>query len=326
MSRSPVSRLALSRRLAALLVPLVFAACSVAPGGAGSGDLASATPAIAPDGWPLAGQVSSSGPVPVIASSELVVGANRFLFTIVDQSSQPIASPDMTTKVAFYDLAKDPKDPQSSAAGRFLWAIPNERGFYVTDATFDVAGEWGAEITTTPKTGSPTSARIRFQVEQKGTTPAIGDPAPSTPTPTLADVGGDVKKLSSDPNPYPPFYQLSEADALAAHKPFVLVFATPAFCQSRVCGPTLDGVKTVARSEPGFTFINVEPYELDFVNGQLQPKLDAKGQLQPVKAVDAWGLQAEPWIFVVDRNGIVRGSYEAVVGQAELRAAVDAVK
>ncbi len=318
-------RPALSRLAGALSVGLLVAACSTGPGAASTGSPTSTT-APAPSGWPLAGQVASSGPVPVIASSELVVGSNRFLFTLVDQQSNPIAAPDLATKVAFYDLAKNPASPASSGDGRFLWAIPNERGFYVTDATFDEAGEWGAEITTTPKTGAPSSARIRFQVEQKGTTPAIGDKAPASQTPTLADVGGDVKKLSSDPNPDPAFYQISVADAIAQHKPFVLVFATPAFCQSRVCGPTLDGVKNVAKQEPGFTFINVEPYLLDFVNGQLQPKLDANGQLQPVKSVNDWGLQAEPWIFVVDKNGIVRGSYEAVVGQDELKAAIDAVK
>ena len=45
----------------------------------------------------------------------------------------------------------------------------------------------------------------------------------------------------------PVFYQVSVHDALAAHKPFVLVFATPAFCTSRVCGPTLD----TSRPSPG---------------------------------------------------------------------------
>jgi hypothetical protein len=311
----------------ALLAVLAVGLAACTTGSTGSTTVGATSSLVAaPSGWPLAGQVMSSGPVPVIASSELIVGANRFLFTVVDQQSNPIASPDLTTKVAFYDLAKDPAAPVSSTAGRFLWAIPNERGFYVTDATFSEAGEWGAEITSTPKSGSPSTARIRFQVEQKGSTPAIGSPAPSSPTPTLADVGGDIHRISSDPNPDPTFYQTSEPDALAAHKPFVLVFATPAFCQSRVCGPTLDGVKNVAKQEPGVTFINVEPYELDFVNGQLQPKLDAKGQLQPVKSVDDWGLQTEPWIFVVDGNGIVRGSFEAVVGQDELKAAIDAVK
>ena len=90
-----------------------------------------------------------------------------------------------------------------------------------------------------------------------------------------------MTKISTDTNPDPAFYQTSVADALAAHKPFVLVFATPKFCQTKTCGPTLDKVKAVAAKHPDVTFINVEPYLLEDVDGQLQPVLDAKGNLQP---------------------------------------------
>ena len=58
------------------------------------------------------------------------------------------------------------------------------------------------------------------------------------------------------------FYETSVADAVAAKHPFVLVFATPAFCQSAQCGPTLDHVKNVVAKYPDLTVINVEPYQL----------------------------------------------------------------
>ena len=102
---------------------------------------------------------------------------------------------------------------------------------------------------------------------------AIGDPAPSVDTPTLADVGGDVSKISTDDQPVDAFYETSIADALTAKKPFVVVFATPAFCKTAQCGPTLDRVKPIAAAHPGVTFINVEPYQLQLVDGQLQPVL-----------------------------------------------------
>ena len=99
-----------------------------------------------------------------------------------------------------------------------------------------------------------------------------------------------MTKISTDTNPDPAFYQTSVADALAANKPFVLVFATPKFCQTKTCGPTLDKVKAVAAKHPDVTFINVEPYLLEDVDGQLQPKLDAKGNLQAAPATIAYGL------------------------------------
>jgi len=74
------------------------------------------------------------------------------------------------------------------------------------------------------------------------------------------------------------------------------------------------------------TFINVEPYVLEEKDGQLQPVLDANQQLQAAPATDEWGLLSEPWIFVVDGNGIVRGSFEGVVGQDELERALAEVE
>src|SRR4029077_1236199 len=91
---------------------------------------------------------------------------------------------------------------------------------------------------------------------------AVGEQAPASDSPTLADVGGDIAKLSTDQHPDPAFYQTSVAAALAAHKPFVLIFATPKFCKTAQCGPTLDRFKPVAAANPDATFINVEPYQL----------------------------------------------------------------
>jgi hypothetical protein len=67
---------------------------------------------------------------------------------------------------------------------------------------------------------------------------------------------------------------LSGIDRVAGGRqdPFVLVFATPAFCQSAICGPMLDTVKKVAADYPTLTFINVEPYKMAFIGGSLQPE------------------------------------------------------
>jgi hypothetical protein len=81
---------------------------------------------------------------------------------------------------------------------------------------------------------------------------------------------------------------------VAAKDPFVLVFATPAFCQTAICGPMLDGVKVLAADYPTFTFINVEPSQMAVTDGRLQPVL-ADGQLQAAAWTDTWGLRTEPW-------------------------------
>ena len=205
-----------------------------------------------------------------------------------------------------------------------MWLIEGTSGIYVTNLTYPEAGDYGAEFTTAKAGEAPETVRVRYQVQATSEMPAIGDHAPAVKTPTLADAGGDVKKIATDPTPNPSFYQISEDQAIAQHKPFVLIFATPAFCTSRICGPTLDKVKAVAAKHPELTFINVEPYKMQFTNNQLQPVLDADGQLQVNDAARAFNLLSEPWIYVIDGSGIIRGSFESVAGTDELEAAIAA--
>ena len=114
--------------------------------------------------------------------------------------------------------------------------------------------------------------------------------------------------------------------AIAAHQPFVLVFATPKFCASAQCGPTLDRIKPLAAAYPSVSFIHVEPYQLTFQNGSLQPVLDAQGDLQPTQSVFDWGLLSEPWVFAVNRDGVVTASFEGIVSADEIRSAAAAIK
>jgi len=97
------------------------------------------------------------------------------------------------------------------------------------------------------------------------------------------------------------------------------------FCQTAICGPTLDTVKAVARDYPDLTFINVEPYKMVMTDGRLQPELDASGQLQAASWTDAWGLRSEPWVFVVGADGTMAAKFEGTLGADELRAALDAL-
>ena len=263
--------------------------------------------------------------IPVLIDQQDAVGQTRFLFAMTDSGTSSIGSPALVVNVAFYDVAKSSTVPVSTSNAAFIWAIQDVKGVYVAPSTFTEAGDWIAEFTSTAS-GLTEKTRVPFPVEATSTTPLVGAKAPDTVTPTLADVGGNIKAISTDTAPNPGFYQVSAHDALAQHKPFVLVFATPAFCQTKQCGPTLDSIKTVAASEPDMTFINVEPYKMAFANNSLQPVLDTQGYLQATDVTNAWGLLTEPWIFVVDKTGVVRGSYSLIVSADELKAVIASVR
>jgi hypothetical protein len=173
---------------------------------------------------------------------------------------------------------------------------------------FDRPGEWGAEVTMRGR-GLDESVKGSFEVVEESSTPSLGEQVPASDTPTSSDVAR-LSAISTDRHPTPRFYQSSIADALRAGEPFVVTFATPKFCASAVCGPTLDTVEAVAEDFPGITFIHVEPYELP-TDGS---------RLEPVEAAREWGLPSEPWVFVVDAEGKLAAKYEGVVGAEELKA------
>jgi hypothetical protein len=271
---------------------------------------------------PSASHAAGLAYYPVIISSQLAVGDNRVVFSFVDPNTKlPIGSPDLAASISF--IAPGTTDPTPAVQGEFVWAIQGTRGEYIAHATFASAGDWKAIFVVQPKGGAQQAIGVPFTVLLKPTVISVGDHAPSTKTQTLSYVGGDIRAISSDTTPDPSFYQISVDQALARKTPFILVFATPAFCRSAQCGPTLDFVKQAKASAPAsVAFINVEPYNMTYTGGRLQPVLDSSNNLVPNDASNAWGLPSEPWIFAVDRNGIVQGSFEGIVTQQELAAVI----
>jgi hypothetical protein len=325
-----------SRPLALLaVVALLITACSATGGSPSATDrspegVCATSPepeAGSLEAWSPASQDPSVFPQIVNPGGTIACGQNRFMFSFLDASNVPVASPDRTVNVAFYDLGADPETATATTDATFIWAIEGSVGVYVANVDLPTAGLWGAEFRTTAADTAPETVRVQFDVQPTSTTISVGDEAPASDTPTLADVDGDVSSLSTDDEPVEAFYTTSVADALAANEPFVLVFATPKFCASAQCGPTLDRVKPIAAAHPDLTFINVEPYELTSVDGQLQPVLTGDpAQLTPVAATDEWNLAAEPWVFVVDGDGIVTASLMLIFGDQELEDAIAAVE
>jgi hypothetical protein len=297
-------------------------ASAAAPAPAGSGSATCAAGEF--PGWPKPGQVTTTGLVPVLASSEKLVGESRLLFVLVDDQNRPIVDEALQVEISFFDLCVDPATATEVLTPTFEWGIVGETAFYIVTPQLTQPGPWGAAVSARdPATGTTNGAKLQFTVSEGGFGPRVGDPAPAVRTRTLADVGGDVRQVSTDPSPEPAFYETSLDAAVGAEEPFLLAFITPAFCQSRLCGPTMEVIKKAVRETP-IRVVAVEPYELAYKDGRLQP-LSQNGGFVPVEAVNVYGIPTEPWIFVVDRTGTIADSFEAVVGQGELEDAIRAV-
>ncbi len=306
--------------LSMIVVVVLVAACGA------TGGPPTPSPTAAPQGgypgWPPNATFEL---IPIPVSSELIVGPNRLLVNVVTSQNEPVADPDRQVDLQLYNLATDPATPAFATTTTYLSTIEGRPGLYRAEVDFPSAGEWGLEAIAHEADGSTRTGRMVFPVRQTGTTPAIGAPAISSETPT-AQTEAEIAAISTDDDPDPDFYGQSVVEALEAGEPFTLVFATPAFCATAACGPTLDLVKTAAADfKDSMSFIHVEPYVLKQVEGGLQPELDEQNFPIPVDAVNQWGLQTEPYVFVVDADGNVAAKFEGVASDEELRAAFDAV-
>ena len=91
----------------------------------------------------------------------------------------------------------------------------------------------------------------------------------------------------------------------------LLLFATPALCQSRVCGPVVDIAEQVKASHEGDTaFIHMEIYNENELDNGLRPQ------------VVAWNLLTEPWAFTIDRDGRIAARLEGAFSARELEEAL----
>ncbi len=148
-------------------------------------------------------------------------------------------------------------------------------------------------------------------VSSKGPVPDIGDPAPKTDTPTKSEVAGDLAKIDTR-EPPSSMHDESFADVVGK-KPAILLFATPALCQSRVCGPVVDIAEQV-KAERGD--------EVTWIHQEIFKDNDAGKGFRP--QVLEWRLPTEPWLFAVDSKGKVAARLEGAYSAAELESAVDA--
>lgn len=248
---------------------------------------------------------------PVFVSSEIVVGRNRFLVGLLSgENDAPIASPRIDMSISFFDLDKSARKPTTTEKMDFVWTQKPRTGLYVNEVTFDSPGKWGAEVRLDGARMDET-VRASFSVGRQSSTPAVGERPPAVDTPTAGDVKG-LRTISTDSDPDPRFYRMSIADALRSGNPSVIVFATPKFCVSATCGPTLDIVKRVSEGYPHMNFVHVEPY-----------RLPVGDERKVVPAALRWGLPTEPWVFVVDSNGRLAAKFEGIVGAPELRDALN---
>lgn len=259
----------------------------------------------------VADAVDLTGPQVGLAGSVFTIGDNRLAFGVIDPKSGFVYG-----KTAVY-LADS---PGAKASGPY--AAPAD--LLVTDPAFRsqtaaAEGDIFAAIYETrvplPRAGS-TSILVVTKIGDKlagapaelsvvpvadDDIPRPGEKPPAITTDTVQKSSGDIASIDTR---LPPddMHDTDFADVIGK-KPVALLFATPALCESRVCGPVVDiAAQLKASYGDRVQFIHQEVFVgNDPSKGLRQPLLD-------------FGLKTEPWLFVFDRSGRVTARLEGSFG------------
>jgi len=253
------------------------------------------------------------------------VGRNRLAFVIVDRANKQIdvsevavytAKPDGSELRGPFTARKESLDVDTRYRSQQTASdLASGDTFYVAEAVYGSRGPHvavglvrldGRLVVADPLMPLP--------IGQRKGPPDVGERAIKVHTQTGADVGGDLTKLSTRVPPPREMLQTDFAEVMGKN-PVVLVFATPALCKSRTCGPVVDIAEQVrGQSGKGVAFIQQEIYQDN------DPGKPYRSQVLD------WRLETEPWAFVIDRRGKVAARFEGVFSVGELARAVERVK
>jgi len=314
MIRHPLPPSHLSRLFTVTLVVLALLAFGFPPQATPAQDEAAAAKALVPDmvGVPLA----------VFPSGALhVVGQERFAIGLVDMETGPIEEGQVD--LLFFKLAGNQGTLTETLPAPFMAYGASEAhldehegheagseitGVYVARPTFDASGQWGVIARLTLPDGAKRAGQANFVVEADTAVPGPGDPAIASKTLVATTPEETAKICTADP--VGDMHALSLDAALTNGKPTLVLFATPALCTSRVCGPSLEAMQELKRRYGE---------RANFIHVELYPERD---YARPVAAIDEWHLPSEPWLFLIDEQGTVVERYEGGIGLTELDPAV----
>jgi hypothetical protein len=267
---------------------------------------------------------AGDGLQPLITTSELVVGENRFAFGLL-KAGKLLEDADVKLRLYAIDggeakLAAELKVPyqavknvkQERSVHRHADGTKHVhgddssvRGLYVAQLSFARAGDWGVELIVSQANGAFEPVRLAVTVLDAPATPPVGSAAPRSRNLVASDVK-DLRQIDTSARPDPRLHQVRIADAIARGKPQLIVFATPQFCTSRMCGPVVDIVRSLLPAYGKRVAFTHQEIWQDFADKKVFP------------TVEEWRLFTEPWIFVVDGQGIIRAKFEGLVTAREL--------
>ncbi len=273
-----------------------------------------------------------------VASFDLVAGEiPRLMVGVSDKDGNVVTGGSVTFRLRSTSYGVDgtwssevpaqyleiPGRPPSQRSTPTLGPPSEGVGVYSTGpVTIPAPGFWEVEVNA-GKLGTTTTA---FLAQETAMAASVGQRAPLTQNPTINTPGIGAAQLDSSAAgttaalsdlPYPILHQHEIAQSIAAGRPLVIAVVTPAYCTSKFCGPLRDEIAKLASRRSGVAdFVHLEVYDND--RGQV-----SKWASEWIASKDSPNDANEPWLFIVNAQGVITHRWDNVVPMSEVDAALD---
>ncbi|MGQ0843386.1 MAG: hypothetical protein ACT4QF_04565 [Sporichthyaceae bacterium] len=275
-----------------------------------------------------------------LAGYDLAAGRDqRVIFGLLSDAENLRLVSFGSAAVRFTHLENPGASPQGTiqarwipAPGQKLATIPDAprlvrptegAGVYLVESMrFPEPGKWRASLSVVID-GAARTADADFVVGDKPLVIKPGDRAPRTESLLPGDKSAPAKAVDSRAQedgsvPDASLHRMTVADAVTSGRPTMIVVSTPVFCLSQFCGPITDFVGNLeSRYGERMNFVHLEVWR-DYAATVAN------------KAAGEWifptqtGSLTEPWVFLVDADGVVAQRWDNVVEETELESAVQA--
>jgi hypothetical protein len=281
----------------------------------------------------------------VIASYDVAAGEDRRLLAgVLTADATPIAFGEATFELGYLgDEPSGEAELLGTETARFLPVLGLEpeveeteqatvlvgqagTGVYEAFVDLEEPGFYGLRVTLELEDGTTRQGQATFEVLPETQVHDVGDEAPRSQNLTIADVeAGDAPAVAVDSRaqgedaevPDPQLHDSTIAESLDAGTPVVAILSTPTYCVSTFCGPLTSELATVATEYEGVAdFVHIEVWR-DFEAQELN------------EAAQEW-IQTEsggnePWVFLVDGDGIIQGRWDNVLDIEDLRSRLESL-
>lgn len=280
-------------------------------------EILSVTQELSGDGYPAFISADEQYRV-ILGTPDLAIGTQRLSFLIYGPDGL-IDLPHLDVRIRTVKGYAQYGEGERVRMKYFSGSAAFELGIYVGSLTLEQSGDYLMEIIV-PTRASFDSREIGINLVARENPAAVATNMKAPLTKNLTLIDKPIAELTTDLNPNFDLYRETVADAIEKQRPIVLIFASPGFCVSPMCGSQVEIISALFEVYGAeFAFIHIETYDDPH---KVRESPDT-AQRNPILA--DWGIVSDQVVYLISRDGLIFARFEGFSPYEELEASLQAL-